>query len=263
MALEWLFEWWNAVYTVPLAFVLVFLAITSVVGLVGGAVGELGHAHGDHDVNAEIGHDHDVGADALHHGLDVSADAGADAGDMDMDLDMDGDIDAIDRAIAVERGHAPDAGILVGAMVLIGAGRAPLLMLLQILLLLWGLIGIGLHQIGGSGPGALLWSVPATLVLSVAGTRLFAGIFGKVYRPFETAAIRRSQIVGRTGKVIYPVNGDAGTVHVRDQHGTLHRLRARTSAGRLESGREIIITAYDAGEKVYQVDDASNFVDRM
>src|SRR5687768_18387097 len=114
MSPEWLFEWWNAVYTVPLAFVLVFLAITSVVGLVGGAVGELGHAHGDHDVSAEIGHDHDFGSDALHHGLDVGADAGADAGDLAMDLDMDGDIDAIDRAIAVERGHTPDAGLLVG-----------------------------------------------------------------------------------------------------------------------------------------------------
>ena len=40
MKLDWFFNWWNAVYAVPLAFVLIFLTVTSLVSLVGGAFGE-------------------------------------------------------------------------------------------------------------------------------------------------------------------------------------------------------------------------------
>jgi hypothetical protein len=58
------------------------------------------------------------------------------------------------------------------------------------------------------------------------------------------------------------VSPEAGTVSVRDQHGTLHRVRARSTDGELDSGRQIIIVGYDPGGKVYQVDDASTFVDR-
>jgi hypothetical protein len=41
-----LFAWWNAVYTVPLAFVLVVLTVTSVLSLVGGGLGALAHGFG-------------------------------------------------------------------------------------------------------------------------------------------------------------------------------------------------------------------------
>jgi hypothetical protein len=62
--------------------------------------------------------------------------------------------------------------------------------------------------------------------------------------------------------VVYPVTAEEGTVHVRDEHGTLHRLRARSEVGRLESGQEIVILGYDPERKIYQVDDAAAFVDR-
>ena len=70
------------------------------------------------------------------------------------------------------------------------------------------------------------------------------------------------QLVGRVGKVVYPVTGEEGTVNIRDQHGTLHRVRARTEHGKLESGQEIIVLGYDPGRNLYQIDDASSFVDR-
>jgi len=275
MLTEGLFTWWNAVYSLPLAFVLVFLTITSAVSLAGGAVGELGQGHADagaeHD--AGLGSDHQPELDA-HAEVDADADLDVDAHvhveadadlDHDLDLDHDGEITPVERAVHVAHGHSTpgDHGMLVSALVMIGAGRAPMMMLLQILLLLWGLIGIGLHgALHAAGPAALLWSVPATFLLSVLGTRGFAGLFGRFFKQKESYALRRNEMVGRIGRVVYPVSAEAGTVHLRDRYGTLHRVRARTEHGQLESGREIIIVGYDPKSSLYQVDDSSKFVER-
>lgn len=281
MPVDRLFVWWNAVYTVPLAFVLILLTLTSVVSMLGGAFGELAHgdAHSDIDHDVDVDHDvdldHDVDVDAhvdagigahagVHHDTGVDADS-----DLDADLDGDGQVTPVERAMVVGRAHAQgsapggDHGLLVGALVALGVGRAPLLMLLQILVLFWGLIGIGLHQaFAAHGPQSLAWSVPATLTLSVLGTRTFALLFGRFFKQKESYAVGRSEIVGRTGRVVFAVTADEGTIHVRDRHGTLHRVRARCPHGRLESGREIIILGYDPEQKLYQVDDSVSFVDR-
>ena len=43
----------------------------------------------------------------------------------------------------------------------------------------------------------------------------------------DALAVRRNQLVGRPGSVVFPVSSEEGTVHVRDEYGTLHRVRAR------------------------------------
>jgi membrane protein implicated in regulation of membrane protease activity len=101
-----------------------------------------------------------------------------------------------------------------------------------------------------------------TLLFSVLGTRLFALGFGKIFRPFETAAVKKDALSGRTGKVVYTVDSDSGTIHVRDTHGTLHRVRARSQYGALETGTEIVVLGYDPQQQVYEVDDAVAFVHR-
>lgn len=245
-----LFQWWNAIYTIPLAFVLVVLTVTSLLSLVGGALGELGHgeAHGG------VGADHDAD-------VDVDADL-----DVEADVHLDADVEA---ETGVHGGHASahaaraEPGALMSGLMFLGVGRAPMMMVLQVLLLLWGVIGTLLHlALGVTGPASLLWSAPVTLCLSMVGTRSFAQLFARLFKPHETASLKRGQIVGRTGRVVFPVTEGEGTVHVRDQHGTLHRLRARAAHGSLETGDEIIVLGYDPDQKVYRVDDASAFVDR-
>jgi membrane protein implicated in regulation of membrane protease activity len=257
MKLEWLFTWWNAVYTLPLAFVLVLLTVTSIFGLAGAVMDSDHDADVDHDVDADVDVDVDV-----DHDLDVDADHDVDA---DADLDQDGDVDVQDHAIAHARGlgHADGHGPVISALAMIGVGHAPLLMVLQVFLLFWGLLGVGIHlALKAAGPGALLVSLPVTLVASAVATRLLAGAFGKVFKPFETTAVKRHHMVGRTGHVVFAVTADEGTVHAKDQHGTLHRLRARTEHGRLESGNQVVILGYDAERKLFQVDDAHAFLDR-
>jgi len=254
MSFEWLFQWWNAVYSVPLAFVLVFLTITSLVSLVGGTLGEL--THGDADVD----HDVDVGHDVAHD-VDVGHDIDTDV-DVHADVDAEADVHGNGHAHPAGAHHA-DPGPILSGLMFIGVGKAPMVLVLQVFLLLWGLTGLILHQLANViGPGALLWSLPITLLVSVLGTRSFALVFARCFKPYETASVRRDQIVGRTGHVVFPVTEEEGTVHVRDQHGTLHRLRARSGQGRFESGQEIIITGYNAQDRIYQVDDATAFVDR-
>lgn len=263
MSLSWLFTWWNAVYALPLAFVLVFLAVTSVVSLVMGGLGELTQgAEADHDV--DLGHE-------VEHDLEMDADV-----ELDHDLEVEHDVEHEVHAGQNGVGHthtggayqaaahyATDPSLLAMALMVLGVGQAPLILLFQVLLLFYGLIGVGLHfALGVTGPGALLWSLPVTLFLSTLGTRLFATAFGKIFRPFETAAVKKDQLSGRTGRVVYDVNEESGTVHVRDMHGTLHRVRARSRHGALETGTEIIVLGYDPQQQVYEVDDAVAFVNR-
>jgi len=237
MAFDW-FAWWNAIYTVPLAVVVVFLAVTSLVSVVGGGLG-------DHDASA--GHDaHDVGPDVGH--------------DVGHEHDVHVGHDGQDHG---HEAHGHHGGLLIAALAGLGAGKAPLALVLQVLFLLWGVIGVGLHQyFVGAGPFALLWSLPITLVASALGTRAFASLFGRYFKQYETAAVSRHEIVGKMGTVVYSVGEEAGTVNVRDEHGTLHRVRARSRHGDLDSGRQVIVVGYDPEHRVYQVDDAATFVDR-
>ena len=80
--------------------------------------------------------------------------------------------------------------------------------------------------------------------------------------PLETAAVKRDQTAARTGRLPYSVRSDEGTTHIRDEHRTLQRVRARTRQGTLEPRREINVLGYDPQQSVYEIDDATSFVDR-
>jgi membrane protein implicated in regulation of membrane protease activity len=109
---------------------------------------------------------------------------------------------------------------------------------------------------------ALLWSLPATLALSMAGTRAFALLFARVFRSSQAVAVKRNDLVGRTGQVVYSVNSDEGTVHVRDPDGCLQRVRARSLHGPFDPGTQVIVLGYDPQSNLYEVDDSTRFVER-
>ncbi|MFN3649928.1 MAG: hypothetical protein ACK47B_10115 [Armatimonadota bacterium] len=235
MSFEQLFAWWNAVYSVPLIVVLTVATVTALVSLIGGGFGDATDAV-DADADAD---------------LDVDADLDADAG-----LDAHGDH-------GHGHPHTSDAGLLLPVLAAIGVGRAPLMLVLQVFCLLWGLVGLTLHSAAPqAGAGALLWSLPISLVAAAVGTRLFSGLVARVMPQSESSVVKRDQLVGRIGKVVYPVSLEEGTINVRDAHGTLHRVRARTQQGRLDSGEEVIILGFDPQRNLYEVDDSREFIHR-
>jgi membrane protein implicated in regulation of membrane protease activity len=253
--MDWrdLFHWWNAIYSVPLLFALIYLGVSLLLGTLAG----------DHDA------EHDAHAEADAH-ADVHADAGVDH-DAAVDADADHDLEA-GHDVAHGAGHA-DAhhghphhhggdSPLLDVLAFLGVGRAPLGLVLQIFMVVWGVVGLSIHSMVGAGsPLWLALSAPLSLVLSAVATRGLAFAFGKVVRK-ETYALARSEFVGTTGRVVFPVTAEEGTIHFRDRHGTLHRVRARSQHERLESGQEVVILGYDPAQNVYQVDDAVAFVRR-
>jgi membrane protein implicated in regulation of membrane protease activity len=224
-----LFEWWNAIYSVPLIFALLYLTVTMVTGSLL------------------------EGAGALHHlGVDAAVDAEG----------VPGEASSLEGA-HLSSEHEGDGHGLGSALLFLGVGRAPLTLVLQCLLLLWGAVGLAIHlSVGNGGPGWLLLSVPLSLVGSMLGTRALALAFSRLYRAAGTSALSRSEFVGTTGRVVYPVSTEEGTIHFRDPHGTLHRVRARSERERIEAGQDVIIVGYDPGQNVYVVDDAERFAHR-
>ncbi|MBM3457417.1 MAG: DUF1449 family protein, partial [Armatimonadetes bacterium] len=217
--------------------------------LVGVAVGELFHFHLGAEPGAAAGPPVGGGHDFEGHSdFDVGhGDAPGHTIETEQDLELDG--------------HAAGPGevgspVLMG-LVYLGAGRVPIVMLVQILLLLWGVIGVVLHLcLAGWGPPALAVSLPVTGFLTILLTRGFSQVCGRFFHPHESNAVEEKELVGCSGTVIYEVTEEAGTIHVRDRFGTLHRVRARASRGQIPIGQEVLVVSYDVTGRFYVVEDS-------
>jgi membrane protein implicated in regulation of membrane protease activity len=161
-----------------------------------------------------------------------------------------------------DAGHEHDGSPLLAAMMFLGVGRAPLMLVLQTFLLLWGVVGICLNLTVNPGtPASLIVSVPVSFIAAAVGTRGLALTFARFFRQIESYHVEEGQLVGKTGQVVFTVDGEMGTIHLHDEHGTLHRLSARTKRGPLDSGQQVIVVDYDSKENVYWVDDVERFAD--
>lgn len=208
--MEWL-RWYYLIYLLP--------AVIAVVVLLCGAMG----AEGESD-SGEAG---DAGA---------ADDGAAEEGGEDAESDADEGSSSIGRQ-------------LLG---LIGFGRAPMTLVLGALMIGWG--------IGGAVATAVLepslkrpeaFVVPSLLAAAVTSLlfgRLLSGIAVRLMPKHESYAIGRGDLVGLTGKVVFPVSGELGRVHLRDRFGTLHSTSARVRAGgpELAKGTEVIVASIEA-----------------
>ncbi len=246
MGIDWLFTPWNAIYSLPLITVLVLVLITSLFSAAGDVAGELGDLAGD------LGLDHGGdGPAALEAGHEGGADLDADGGDLPVHADHAGPGDATGA-------HHTHAGGPFGAaaslLAPISGGGAPITIVLQSLVLCSTLTGLSLHRALGVGSvAALVWSLPVSLLVGGACTRAISGVFRRVLRAQRSSAVASGGLVGRRGRVVFRVDAHSGTIHLRDQHGTLHRLRARAGQGVIEAGSEVVVDRYDPDGKRYEV----------
>ena len=191
-----------------------------------------------------------------HDGGDADMDADADVdADMDTDADVDGDLDHnID--------HDADPGSASGLswLAFIGFGKAPVMVVLLILLFSMGLLGWFLNGvilgIFGVFPSLLiLLSGLLSLALGAFVTSRATRFIGRALPPISTTATKAQAMVGMNGTVTSPfVDAKYGMIHLRDQGGTLVSLFATTEDEKpIPRGQSVILLSYDAAQKRYLV----------
>jgi membrane protein implicated in regulation of membrane protease activity len=249
-----LFAWYNLPFTLMLLACLVLAALQWI-----GLGGEQEHEAGaDTEVHADL--DHDVDADLhadLDHDLDHDLDTNAELhGDVEHDLEHD-----IDHGADHEADHSTvQAANGFSLLAYLGAGRAPLMIILLILLGSVGLLGWifnGIvHGVLGVFPGvAMLLTVPASLVCGAVISARLSRLIGQVLPPLSTTATSEHAMVGRRAVVVSPwVDQRSGQVRLRNPGGTLINVFATTgSAETIRRGEEVILMEWDQKNRVYHV----------
>ncbi len=186
---------------------------------------------------------------------------GIGAGEADADLEVDADLEPSFSATTAEAEmvdadtDTPALGKILGFF---GLGQGvPLSVMLPILLVMAGLMGLLLNSALSS-----LWPNPWFFApVSLVASGLLAGIaaqgiargLGRLLSPKSTA-IRRVDLVGQTGRAIYPITAQKGTAHVRDSSGMIHRLNCRSHRGQIPAGTDVLIVEYDSEKRVFLVE---------
>jgi membrane protein implicated in regulation of membrane protease activity len=200
----------------------------------------------------------------LSHDGDADADADVDA---DTDLDSDAEADAdMDIAIQHDLDHDVDHDVSRDTfsgfswLAFIGIGKAPLMVVLLIVLMTTGLLGWFLNGLTlgilGFFPGLLLLGTFLfSLIVGSLVTSRVTRFIGRALPPVSTTATRAQALVGRPGTVISPFVDDRyGMVHLRDDGGTLISLFAITEEEQpIARGESVILLSYDATQRRYLV----------
>jgi membrane protein implicated in regulation of membrane protease activity len=132
-----------------------------------------------------------------------------------------------------------------------GPRRAPLMMVLEAFLLLWGIFGLWASQrmLHGDNPtpGQVLPVLGIALAGGVVGGRIAAWFIARILPPDETLIVSHDGLFGMTGVVAFPVSREAGRIHIYDQYGTLHDEMCRTAPDHapIEKGRRAMVMDVD------------------
>jgi membrane protein implicated in regulation of membrane protease activity len=141
-----------------------------------------------------------------------------------------------------------------------GVGRAPLTIVLAALLIGWGISGIAANealqprlQIPGRFIGLSLAIAAGGALVSA---KLLAELAARFMPKDESYAVSQAELVGLTGKVIYPVSESAGRIHIRDRFRTLHVKPARVAPGAppIAKSVEVIVASEDAQRRYVVVE---------
>jgi membrane protein implicated in regulation of membrane protease activity len=225
MTAAWLSNWYNLIFIVPFGLALVYLALYTLSGWTFGDADVDAHADVDTDLDAhaDIGTDHDA-----HAGHDHDAD------------------------------HDANGSAALAVLSWFGVGRAPLSILMMMLLMCWGIIGFAVNSsVRTRWPAIQPWliSIPAAGIGALLLTKLLAGFLGRFLPTSETYARRRHALLGSVGEVVLPVDRGFGMVAVRDRSGELFQLPCRLEAGdrTIAKGTKVTLVAYSATEKLFYV----------
>ena len=246
-ASSFILAWYNLPFSLMIALCLALAALQLT-----GMSGEQEH---DADADADVHVDVHVDAD-IHMDADIHADVDTDA---DLDGDLDHDVDHnVDQDAEGEGEHEAAHEGSFSVLAFIGAGKAPLMVVLLILfgsigLLGWLLNGLVSGLFGFFPAVGLLVTLPAALVGGAAVSARLSRWIGQVLPPFSTTAVSEQSLVGRQATVVSPwVDHRSGQVRLRDHAGTLIRVSAVTGdSAVIRRGEEVLLTEWDKEKRVY------------
>lgn len=225
MNAEWLMLWWNLIFIVPFALALLYLGVYAMSGLTFG------------DVDAGVGVDADMDA---HAELATDADAHAHDG---------GDVHA----------HGSHMPFHLAAMSWLGFGRVPLSLLMMVLMMTWGFFGFATSYYLEKNWDERMLVPPISIAVAAIGSLLATALSSRAIVRWlptsETYAVRRHELLGRTGEAIYQIDDQSGVVSLRDEHNDLFQVPCRVHGGRtpISKGTRVRLIAYNGREKAYYV----------
>lgn len=133
----------------------------------------------------------------------------------------------------------------------IGQG-VPLLVMLPILFVIWGVVGLLLNQILAMPQLFVVTLVISVLTTAYAGQGL-SKLMTRIFKD-NTQAVSSQSLVGMTGNVVYGVTATGGVVHVRDKSGNIHRVVCRSlESETIDPNEEILVVDFDEKARVYYV----------
>jgi membrane protein implicated in regulation of membrane protease activity len=219
---EWLMQWWNLIFIVPFALALLYLGVYAMSGI----------TFGDADADVHLGPDVDADAD-----IAVHADAGA------------ADLDAHDS-------HVP---FHVALMSWIGIGRVPLSLVVMLLLLTWGFFGFATSYYLQRNLPRFSMAPATSMAVAAVGSLIMTSLASRAIAAWlptsETYAVRRHDLLGRTGEAIYQIDQQSGVVSLRDENNDLFQVPCRVQAERasIPKGSRVRLVAYNGREKAFYV----------
>jgi hypothetical protein len=146
---------------------------------------------------------------------------------------------------------ARDHGAVSTLAKLLGAGRAPLIMVLEAFCLGWGFTGFWANELLLHTPNPPFLAVLPSLAAAAFGGLVTARVGGVVVTRLlpadETFVVSRNALFGTVGTVTFPVTQTAGRLHVYDEFGSLHDESCRVAAGypTIERGRQALVIDMD------------------
>ena len=164
-------------------------------------------------------------------------------GEIDFDVDADADVDADVHG----PGHV-GGGLFTGLLGWLRFGRVPVLVLLVIFLVAFGLAGLVLQ---GVLHGATGWLLPASVAwlpafaAALPTVRGLGGLVARVMPKEETSAVSRQSFVGRIAVIVLGTSrrGEPAQARLRDQHGRTHYIMVEPQEDRdeFEAGTQVLL----------------------
>lgn len=168
--------------------------------------------------------------------------------DLDIDADLDADLDASVPDHGVEIAHVDQIGPFTRMLSWLRIGRVPILILVVIFLLAFGLGGLFLQStvsaILGTPLPTLIAVVPA-LFFGFGSMNLFGGLAEKVLPRDESSAVSHDSFVGRIATITIGTarTSSSAEARLRDQYQQAHyvMIEPDVEGEELHQGDEVLI----------------------